>query len=347
MDMKKQMRKILALCLVLCTMIALLTGCGEKPTPNANGGGENDVLTIKWASQNNPVMASGKTSLFTVDEISRLSDGKIQVDYYDNGKLGYDAELIQQVLDGTIPVVTVGVGVFSQYTDTMEAIQLPFLITNYDLEYEVVRSDEFKALLDATGEKLGLKLIGTQENGIRHFANNVRPINTIEDLAGMKIRVPQTTILMSTMEALGANPIPLAYNEIYTALQNKVVDGEEINFTSMEAQKHYEVVKYASTIGFYPYMAVTAINLDFWNSLTEEQQQIITEALENAEEKCFTEWIKENDETAQEVCSQEGVEINVIEDVDSFRDAVSGLYDEYESKGDLIKNFIESVEAKQ
>lgn len=98
---------------------------------------------------------------------------------------------------------------------------------------------------------------------------------------------------------------------------------------------------------WYPYMAVTAINLDFWNSLTEEQQQIITEALENAEEKCFTEWIKENDETAREVCSQEGVEINVIEDVDSFRDAVSGLYDEYEAKGDLIKNFIESVEAKQ
>lgn len=345
--MKNSLKKLIALCLTLCMALCLLAGCGDSNTPNQNENTDNDVLIVKWASQNNPVMASGKTSLFTVDEISRLSDGKIKVDYYDNGKLGYDAELIQQVLDGTIPIVTVGVGIFSQYTDILEAIQLPFLITDYDLEYDVVRSDEFKALLDAAGEKLGLKLIGTQENGIRHFANNVRPINTVEDLAGMKIRVPQTTILMNTMEALGANPIPLAYNEIYTALQNKVVNGEEINFTSMEAQKHYEVVEYASTIGFYPYMAVTAINLDFWKTLTEEQQQIITEALTTAEEKCFTEWIKENDETAQKVCAEEGVEINVIEDVDSFRNAVSGLYNEYKAKGDLVKNFIESVEAKQ
>ena len=261
------------------------------------------------------------------------------------GKLGYDAELIQQVLDGTIPVVTVGVGVFSQYTDIMDVIQMPFLITNYEQEYKVVRSPEFQALLDATGEKLGLKIIGAQENGIRHFANNVRPINTVADLAGMKIRVPQTTMLVKTIEALGANPIPLAYNEIYTALQNNVIDGEEINFTSMEGQKHYEVVKYASTIGFYPYMAVTAINLNFWNSLTEEQQNIITEALLTSEEKNMTDLIIANDENARKVCEDNGVAINAIEDVDSFRDSISFLYEEYEAKGDLIKNFMDAATA--
>ena len=152
---------------------------------------------------------------------------------------------------------------------------------------------------------------------------------------------------MSTMEALGSNPIPLAYNEIYTALQNKVVDGEEINFTSMAAQKHYEVVKYASTIGFYPYMAVTAINLEFWNSLTDEQQKIITTALTTSEEKLYTEWILEDDETSQKECADNGVIINAIEDVDSFRTAVAGLYDDYKGRSDLIKAFIESVEANQ
>lgn len=129
--MKNSLKKLIALCLTLCMALCLLAGCGDSNTPNQNENTDNDVLIVKWASQNNPVMASGKTSLFTVDEISRLSDGKIKVDYYDNGKLGYDAELIQQVLDGTIPIVTVGVGIFSQYTDILEAIQLPFLITDY------------------------------------------------------------------------------------------------------------------------------------------------------------------------------------------------------------------------
>ncbi|NLC40851.1 MAG: TRAP transporter substrate-binding protein [Clostridiaceae bacterium] len=350
-------KKLGAIFCSLVMLVGIFTGCSnagpikpdESTSTKTTSAGEpaTDIepITIKWASQNNPVMASGKTSLFTVEEIERLSDGKIIVEYHDQGQLGYDAELIQQVLDGTIPIVTVGVGIFSQYTDIMEAIQLPFLITSYEQEYEVVRSQEFLDLLDATGEKLGLKLIGTQENGIRHFANNVKPINTVEDLAGMKIRVPQTTILMTTMDALGANPIPLAYNEIYTALQNNIVNGEEINFTSMEAQKHYEVVDYVSTIGFYPYMAVTAINLDYWNTLSAAQQDVITQALLIAEEKCFTGWIQENDAEARIICEEQGVEINEIADVDSFRNAISSLYDEYRAKSDLVKAFIESVES--
>lgn len=350
------MKKKVALLYCLGLSVGMMTACGgngnseiqtntvEETTIESSESVESE-LSFKWASQNNPVMASGKTSLYTVEEIERLSDNAIEVDYYDNGQLGMDAELIQQVLEGTIPVVTIGISAFGSYTDTLDAIQLPFLITDYDTEYEVVRSEEFLSLLDEAGEELGLKLIGTQENGIRHFANNIQPINTVEDLKGMKIRVPQTNILMETIEALGANPVPLAYNEIYTALQNNVVDGEEINLTSVEAQKHYEVVKYISEIGFYPYMAVTAINLDFWNSLTEEQQNIIEEALLNAEEQCFTGWIQENDESAKAVCVEEGVEINKIEDVDSFRNAISSIYDKYKNKNDSIKAFIESVEA--
>lgn len=352
-------KRMVAFICSLVMMMGVLTACGTKDSTEGDANPPKDTevstsddismepITIKWASQNNPVMASGKTSLFTVDEIERLSEGKIKVDYHDQGKLGYDAELIQQVIDGTIPVVTVGVGVFGQYTDVMDAIQLPFLITSYEQEYDVVRSDEFKALLDETGKQLGLKLIGTQENGLRHFANNIKPINTPEDLGGMKIRVPQTNALMDTMEALGANPIPLAYNEIYTALQNNVVDGEEINFTSMAAQKHYEVVKYASTIGLYPYMAVTAINLKFWETLTPEQQEIITQALITAEEKCFTGWIQENDEEARAECEENGVVINAITDVDAFRKPIEPLYDEYKAKSDLVKTFIESVESME
>lgn len=351
------MKKLLALLCCVGLLAGLFTGCGSsKDTENqadtqaesqegTAGESADAELTIKWGSQNNPVMASGKTSLFTVEEITRLSDGKIAVDYYDQGQLGYDAELIQQVIEGTIPIVTIGISAFGPYTETLDAIQLPFLITDYDTEYEVVRSEEFLNLLEEAGEELGLKLIGTQENGIRHFANNIRPINTVADLAGMKIRVPQTNILMETIEALGANPVPLAYNEVYTALQNNVVDGEEINLTSIEAQKHYEVVKYVSKIGFYPYMAVTAINLDFWNTLSEEQQSIIEEALLNAEEKCFTGWIQENDETAEAATLEAGVEINEISDVDSFRDAAADVYEEYKGKSDSIKAFIESVEA--
>ncbi|MGL5437204.1 MAG: TRAP transporter substrate-binding protein [Lachnospiraceae bacterium] len=354
------LKRKLVLVSVLLMLTSVFTACGGGAANNpssttstqnmagsdqATGDAEIEAITIQWGSQNNPVMASGKTSLYAVEEIERLSGGAIKVDYHDQGKLGYDAELIQQVIDGTIPFATVGIGIFSQYTDLLEPIQLPFLITTYEQEYDVVRSQEFLDLLDDAGAQLGLKLIGTQENGIRHFANNTRPINSIDDLSGLKIRVPQNAILMDTMTRLGANPIPLAYNEIYTALQNKVVDGEEINFTSMAAQKHYEVVKYASTIGFYPYMAVTAINAEYWEKMSPAQQDIITQALTNAEEKCFTGWIQDNDEESRKICEQEGVKINAIEDVKAFRNAIADLYDKYKEKDPRFKAFIESVEA--
>jgi TRAP-type C4-dicarboxylate transport system substrate-binding protein len=339
-------RKTIALMTALLMLTALLTACATNAGDASTEEGTADQpLTIQWASQNNPTMASGKTSLYTVEEIDRLSNGTIQIDYHDQGKLGYDAELIQQVIDGTIPIVTVGLGVFSQYTDLLEAVQLPFLITNYEQEYEVVRSPEFLALLEQAGTKVGLKLIGTQENGVRHFANNIRPINTVSDLSGMKIRVPQNAILMETMTLLGANPIPLAYNEVYTALQNKVVDGEEINYTSMAAQKHYEVVKYASTIGFYPYMAVTAIKCRF---LERADFGATGDYLAGACEcgrKVLTGWIQEDDQNSLAICEEKGVEVNTVEDVDSFRDVVMKLYDEYKEKDPLIKTFIESVES--
>jgi TRAP-type C4-dicarboxylate transport system substrate-binding protein len=252
--------------------------------------------------------------------------------------------MIQQLMDGTMKMATLGTSTFSKFTSKMEVFQLPFLITDYDKEQTAFTSPEGQVLL-GSAEELGLKIVGYMENGIRHFANNKRPIKTPADLEDLKIRIVPSTMLQKSMELLGANPTPLNYGEIYTALQNKVIDGEEINITSLYAMKHYETIQYVSEIGMYPFAAVVVFNLDYWNSLSEEDQQIILDGFASGTEALFDTYLPNYEIVAKQACIDAGLEFNTIEDKEAFRDLVQPVYDEYEAMDPDMKAFIEMMKS--
>ena len=134
------------------------------------------------------------------------------------------------------------------------------------------------------------------------------------------------------------------YGEIYTGLQNKIIDGEEINITSIYSEKHYEVLKYFTEIGLYPFETVIVCNADWFNSLSPEVQQELEEGFTKGYDYVFDKYLKDAEAKGYEAMENAGVEVNKIEDVTEFKAAVSDVVEQYKNQDPLIKAFVEMVE---
>ena len=156
-------------------------------------------------------------------------------------------------------------------------------------------------------------LSGFAENGFRQFATVGHPITCVADLKGLKMRVINTNLLTSYMSALGANPTALAYTEIYSGLQNKVIDGEEINISSCASQKHYDVVNYISVANMYCFPATYWMSGKTYRSISEEDFNLIKGAFMDGAERCFDTLLYELDDAFLQECIDAGVEVNYIE----------------------------------
>lgn len=355
--MKKRSRLI-----ILLTILTLLVfvGCSspatEEPATEPAEPSEPEevaeetpaeVITIKYGTAEQADMGPGRMSQWVTDEINSRSNGRIVVEHYGQSVLGNDAELMQQGLDGTLPLFAVGTSAFSQYNYYFDCVQLPFLLTSYDAQYEAMKSDEFMALVEQVEEELDIKFLGFAENGLRHFATITRPIEKVEDLSGLKIRIAPSNVLQEAMTLLGANPVSMAYMEVFSGLQNRVIDGEEINISSVGSQKHYEVINYMSEIGMYPFPATYWMNGSFYRSLSEEDFELIKTVFEEGRDMVFSELLPEIENNFRQVILDAGVEINVIEDKAEFQQIVEPLYEEYAARDERIAAFIEMAKNLQ
>lgn len=331
---KRRIFSTIALALALTVFTA---GCSKEN--GASAGDEKIKITFGSTEQAN--MAPGMAAQWAVDEILERSEGKIEISYHPQGTLGTDADLTQQVLSGNIPLAGVSIGALSQYTPLLETVQLPFLLSSYEEEKTAFESDEFKALVSKVEEEYDIKILAFMENGMRHFATIDKPLNTVEDVKGVKLRVAPSVIIQEAMGLIGANPMSITYGEVSTALQNGTIDGEEINITSAGSQKHYEVIKYISEVGFYPYPSVFIMNGSYYNSLSAEDQKIIVDAFAEAQAKSLTEYITLTENAFRKECEDNGVVFNKVENIKPFKDKVQGLYDAYSAKDPLIKTFVE------
>lgn len=346
-------RKLLTLVALMLTMVLLFVGCAKEQTPPAQTNNNNNNTTentpkeevkkavITWGGNEQLNMAPGIAAQWASDQLTANSNGLIESTYHGQGTIGNDQDLTQQVMAGQIQIGSVSIGALSQYTPLLETSQLPFLLGSYEEELEAFNSPEWKALVAKVEEEFNIKVLAFFENGMRDFATIDKPVNTIEDIKGVKLRVAPSVIIQKAMDLIGANPMSIPYGEVTTALQNGTIDGEEINITSAGSQKHYEVINYISEVGFYPYPSIIMMNGDYYNSLSEEQKQIIHETFAEAQEKAFKELLPESEARLRKECEDNGVIFNKVEDVQPFKDAVASLYKEYSDKDPLIKAFID------
>lgn len=340
--------------LTLITVFAMLTafvfsGCGNSDaaqTQQAEGSNSNntgEVAKVVWANYGSSKMPIAAADLKAIEHMEE--SGLFDVDYQPDGVLGGEADMIQQVMDGTIQATILSSATFSSYSSLLDCVQLPFLIGDYETERTALESDAAKALYDGIEEELGITIVGYAENGMRHFATKTKPITCVEDLKGVKLRIVPSNMLTEVMTNLGAAPMSVAYSEVYSALQNNVIDGEEINITSIYAMSHYEQLSYISEIGMYPFPSFVCVNTDFWNSLSEEQQKVWLEAESIAQDYEFETALPDYEAEARTACEEAGVQFNTIDDAEreKFVEIAKKTWESYKAQDERIAEFVDYV----
>jgi tripartite ATP-independent transporter DctP family solute receptor len=215
------------------------------------------------------------------DDVEEATGGELTIEIFPDMALGGAGENVSQTRAGTIAMTWVGMAYLSRTVPELEAVSLPFLFPSRQVAYDVIDGEVGDLLAEKLAEK-GFTLLGMMELGQRQVTNSVRPIKTAADLEGLKIRMQPIESHLATFEALGANPTPMDIKEVYSALQQGVIDGQENPYNLIYASRFFEVQKYLSNTGhFFDFIAVVA-NKDVFDALTPENQEIILTAMGDA-----------------------------------------------------------------
>lgn len=267
--------------------------------------------------------------------------GKMKVRVFAGGQLGQETEVIQNVQSGTIEVTMIGHDPLAQFAPATTILSQPYLFKNHEQAFK---------LLDGTlGEKLnaalkerGLHVLGWGDNGARVYTNSKHPINAPADLAGLKIRSPQSPVNLAITKALGGIPVAMPYGEVYTAIQQHTIDGQENAVINIYPARLYEVQKYMSMTDHLLSFTVLLMSERFYGGLAPELQRAVTSAGQEAMEFQRAYARKMSDELVAKM-EEKGVKVN-RPDLKPFRDATLPLHQEYIGKNfsrelyDLIAN---------
>ena len=262
-------------------------------------------------------------------EIKRLieerSNGDIEVRVFTDGQLGNQREMVEQLRDGTLEITWVTTGFFGSWEPVLNTLEIGFLFED--------REHSFAAFDGPLGEEVaslvnnhGVELLGFYEAGMRHVTNNVRAIENVEDLAGLKIRTPEAKYHLSTLERMGASPTPMAFNELYAAMEQGIVDGQENPLSNIHSAAFYEVNDYLALTGHLHLTHMVLYSEQLWDQLTDEQREIIGQAIIDSQEVQRNK-VGEDDASLLEVLEQEGMTVT-RPDRAAFAELVAPLRDQ-------------------
>lgn len=210
------------------------------------------------------------------------SKGQISVNIYPNGQLGAEAEEFQSVSENIIQMTMASGAVIGSFVPEYMAFTIPYLFESFEIMELVLEGPIGKELNSLMISKTGVRVLAWGYFGQRHFTNNVRPLKSADDFKGLKLRVPETPDMIKMVESLSAQPVPINYGELYTSLQQGVVDGQENPFSVIEAAKLYEVQKYLTIDGHRIATIPFSINENFFQSLSPEHKRIVIDAARHA-----------------------------------------------------------------
>ncbi len=296
-------------------------------------------VVIKLSDQVNEDSIHVKAHRHFAKLVAEKSNGSVEIKVFPSSQLGNSRESIEGLQLGTVEAVKVAAGFMSTFVKEFGIFNLPYVFTDPQQVKRAVEG-ELGARLDEKLAAKNYKVLMYYDAGFRSIFNSVRPVNSMADLKGLKIRVMNDPLMMKAIDALGAMAVPMAYGELYNALQQKVVDGGEnppMNYYSM---KFYEVAKYYSlTRHFYDLNMVVMSKSFFDKKLDADQQKALLEAAKETQE---FEW-KANDEFRSgimETLKKVGVVISEP-DLRPFQAAVKHLIEEVKSKGDIDPELID------
>jgi len=287
-------------------------------------------MTVKYGHVGPPVHPQHLGAMAFAKHVNENSNGEIEVQVFPMGQLGGERSMTEQVQGGTLHMTAVTAGVLANFVPEMGIIELPFIYPNREVAYKVLDDAEVKARFESYCEPKGFVFIGYTENEFRDMTNSKGPIRKPEDLQGLKIRVIESPIFIDTFKALGANPTPLPFPEIYNALQQKVIDGQDNPIFTSYMMKFTEVNKYATLTSHILTECPVVVNKRFWNRLKPEQQKLFREAAQ-VQIKVNREENAKNRVKALEKVKAQGVDVVILTDAETeaFKKAVQPVHDKY------------------
>ena len=257
------------------------------------------------------------------------SNGEIDVQIFPSSQMGPDREMIEGVQTGVLEMAIPPSSFFAGWDPAFAVIELPYMYASKDIAFDVLESEAGDGMIERI-ENQGLVGLGWLELGVRNVTNNVRPISTPADLEGVKLRTMKVPAHVATFETLGANPTPMNFGEVYSALQQGVIDGQENPLAIITSQRFYEVQKYLSTTGhvFAVYMPV--ISKPFFDSLSVEHQDLIRTSMAAARTH-QAELVAAEDAAQLEEIRSAGVEVLELsaEQRQAFADATESVRLQY------------------
>jgi tripartite ATP-independent transporter DctP family solute receptor len=338
--MKFSLRRPSVTVVTAASLCLLLAACGaleSAATGKSDSTGPRQLLLGHGAAPGNPRTIAADAF---AKEVSDKTDGRITVQVQGSEQLGSDTQMLQSVKAGTLDLSANSQGPLSASVPEAALIGLPFLFEDSQKAYNVLDGpvgDQLAAL----AEKQGFKVLAWWDNGIRELTDNKRPINSPKDVAGLKIRTPDDPMTVDIFKALGANPTPLAFGELYLALRQGTVDGQENPLTNIASAKLNEVQKYLALTGHKYESTPFVISMKTWDSLSPEDQKVVQEAADNARDQQRQLMQKQDEELRSELAKTMKI---TTPDKEPFREATASVYDKWAKKyPDLVKALQDAV----
>jgi TRAP-type transport system periplasmic protein len=331
-----KMKKAFSLLIFLCFLV--LGACSQQSQTNEG---------VKETSNDAKAQAGQKTMKLAVvtaedrsltkglvkfaELVESKTNGSIKADVYPNGQLGGDREVFESMQFNSIQGTTMSTGPIAQFVPRFNVFDLPFLFPDFTTAYETLDGELGNDLLK---ELEGQNVIGLNywENGFRHLTNNVKEVKSPEDLKGLKIRTLENDLHMAIWSELGANPTPMAFTELFTGLQQGVVDGQENPVGNVTGNKFFEVQSYLTKTGHVYNASPFLISKDFWNSLNDEEKAAVQEAADEARDY-QRELNQKEDEDGYKLLEENGMTITELSDEEkqAFFEKVGPVYDKFSS----------------
>jgi tripartite ATP-independent transporter DctP family solute receptor len=311
--------KTLTICFTLIITSLLFLSCGT----------DTSVKKIKIGhglDQTHPVH---KAMEFLAERAYEKSDGKILISVYPSQQLGTERECLELLQIGSLGMTKVSSSVLEGFAPEFKVFSLPYIFESEEHKFTFFESDIGKQMLKSP-EKYWLRGLCYYDAGSRSFYTKNKPVKSPSDLAGLKIRVQESPTSVKLVNSLGASATPIAWGELYTALQQGVVDGAENNPPSFYLSRHYEVCKYYSLNEHTSVPDVLLISTVIWDDLTPEEQQWLQEAADESYDYQKNLW-QEATEEALTAVKNAGVEI-IYPDKQPFMEKVQPLLDEFKSE---------------
>jgi tripartite ATP-independent transporter DctP family solute receptor len=262
---------------VLAILTAAVTACSSGG--NDQPAGPGDPITVRLAHVLETTHPQHVGAEVFAERVEELTNGRVKVNIYPQGQLGGDEALQESVGNGSVHMAIVGNTAALQPITSL--FRLPFLFEDEEQAFAVLDGEIGEKVFSSLLEN-NIRVLAVFHNGFRQVTNNVRPIESVADFAGLKLRVPGSDVYLNLFNALGANPTPMDFTEVYTALEQRVIDGQENPIAVIVSSRLAEVQEYLAITNHMYTAAPFIVNEQFWSQLDADTQEAFRQAAQEA-----------------------------------------------------------------